>query len=116
MRLQYQLAYATEIKSIQLRDSIEGLSQKIVSSTLHYTIHYITHITFYFNFFKKSVADMQNARYSITLSSELLVETVHVETIGFQSQHSWHLGFWNYLRLLVTGEHLANISPTFVFM
>ena len=32
----YQLAYATEIKSIQLHDSIEGLSQKIVSSTLHY--------------------------------------------------------------------------------
>ena len=38
----YQLAYATEIKSylltysIQLHDSIEGLNQKIVSSTLQY--------------------------------------------------------------------------------
>ena len=32
----YQLAYATEMKSIQLHDSIEGLSQKVVSSTLHY--------------------------------------------------------------------------------
>ena len=32
----YQLAYATEMKSIQLHDSIEGLSQKIVSITLHY--------------------------------------------------------------------------------
>ena len=28
----YQLTYATEIKSIQLHDSIIGLSQKIVSS------------------------------------------------------------------------------------
>ena len=36
----YQLAYATEIKSIQLHDSIERLSQKIVSITLH-TIHYM---------------------------------------------------------------------------
>ena len=34
----YQLAYATEIKSIQLHDSIEGLSQKIVSITLHYKL------------------------------------------------------------------------------
>ena len=32
----YQLAYATEMKSIQLHDSIEGLSQKIVYITLHY--------------------------------------------------------------------------------
>ena len=32
----YQLAYATEMKSIQLHVSIEGLSQKIVSITLHY--------------------------------------------------------------------------------
>ena len=32
----YQLAYATKIKSIPLHDSIEGLSQKIVSITLHY--------------------------------------------------------------------------------
>ena len=32
----YQLAYATEIKSIQLHDSIVRLSQKIVSFTLHY--------------------------------------------------------------------------------
>ena len=32
----YQLAYATEMKSIQLHESIEGLSQKIVSITLHY--------------------------------------------------------------------------------
>ena len=32
----YQLAYATEMKSIQLHDSIEGLSQKIVFITLHY--------------------------------------------------------------------------------
>ena len=32
----YQLAYATEMKSIQLHDSIEGLSQKIVSIPLHY--------------------------------------------------------------------------------
>ena len=32
----YQLAYATGMKSIQLHDSIEGLSQKIVSITLHY--------------------------------------------------------------------------------
>ena len=31
----YQLAY-TEMKSIQLHDSIEGLSQKIVFITLHY--------------------------------------------------------------------------------
>ena len=42
----YQLAHATEIKSIQLHDSIVGLSQKIVSFTLltlHYiTLHYIT--------------------------------------------------------------------------
>ena len=42
----YQLAYATEMKSIQLHDSIEGLSQKIVAIhyiTLHYiTLHYIT--------------------------------------------------------------------------
>ena len=39
----YQLAYATEIKSIQLHDSIVRLSQKIVSFTLHYiTLHYIT--------------------------------------------------------------------------
>ena len=40
----YQLAYyATEMKSIQLHDSIKGLSQKIVSITLHYiTLHYIT--------------------------------------------------------------------------
>ena len=31
------------MKSIQLHDSIEGLSQKIVSITLHYiTLHYIT--------------------------------------------------------------------------
>ena len=36
----YQLAYATEMKSIQLHDSIEGLSQKIVSFTIQYnTIH-----------------------------------------------------------------------------
>ena len=33
----------TEMKSIHLHDSIEGLSQKIVSITLHYiTLHYIT--------------------------------------------------------------------------
>ena len=32
----YQPAYATEMKSIQLHDSIEGLSQKMVSITLHY--------------------------------------------------------------------------------
>ena len=32
----FQLAYATEKKSIQLHDSIEGLSQKIASYTLHY--------------------------------------------------------------------------------
>ena len=32
----YQLAYATEIKSIQLHDSIVRLSQKIVPFTLHY--------------------------------------------------------------------------------
>ena len=32
----YQLANATEIKSIQLHDSIVRLSQKIVSFTLHY--------------------------------------------------------------------------------
>ena len=32
----YQLAYATGIKSIQLHDSMEELSQKIVSITLHY--------------------------------------------------------------------------------
>ena len=40
----YQLAYATEMKSIQLHDSIEGLSQKIVSNDpIHYiTLHYIT--------------------------------------------------------------------------
>ena len=38
----YQLAYATEIKSIQLHDSIVRHSQKIVSFTLHYiTLHYI---------------------------------------------------------------------------
>ena len=38
----YQLAYAIEIKSIQLHDSIVRLSQKIVSFTLHYiTLHYI---------------------------------------------------------------------------
>ena len=30
----YQLAYATEMKSIQLHDSIEGLNQKLVSITL----------------------------------------------------------------------------------
>ena len=35
----YQLIYVTEMKSIQLHDSIEGLSQKIVSITLHYTLH-----------------------------------------------------------------------------
>ena len=35
-----QLAYATEMKSIQLHDSIVRLSQKIVSFTLHYiTLH-----------------------------------------------------------------------------
>ena len=35
--------YATEIKSIKLHDSIEGLSQKIIYITLHYiTLHYIT--------------------------------------------------------------------------
>ena len=40
----YQLAYATEMKSIQLHDSIEGLSQKIVSITLHYiTLHITLH-------------------------------------------------------------------------
>ena len=33
----YPLAYATEMKTIQLHDSIKGLSQKIVSITLHYT-------------------------------------------------------------------------------
>ena len=39
----YQLAYATEIKSIQLHDSIVRLSRKIVAFTLHYiTLHYIT--------------------------------------------------------------------------
>ena len=37
----YQLAYATEMKSIQLHDSIEGLSQKIVSITLHYIMHFV---------------------------------------------------------------------------
>ena len=35
----YQLAYATEMKSNQLHDSIEGLSQKIVSITLHYSVY-----------------------------------------------------------------------------
>ena len=35
----YQLAYATEIKSIQLHDSIIRLSQKIVSFTVHYIAH-----------------------------------------------------------------------------
>ena len=47
----YQLAYATEIKSIQLHDSIVRLSQKIVSFTLHYiTSHHITshHITLHY--------------------------------------------------------------------
>ena len=42
----YQLAYAT--KWIQVHDSIEGLSQKIVSITLHYiTLRYVTlrHVT-----------------------------------------------------------------------
>ena len=34
--VQPQLAYATEIKSIQLHDSIVRLSQTIVSFTLHY--------------------------------------------------------------------------------
>ena len=38
----YQLVYATEMKSIQLHDSIEGLNQKIVSITSHYITHYIT--------------------------------------------------------------------------
>ena len=33
----YQLTYATEIKSMQLYDSIVGLSQKIVSSTFTFT-------------------------------------------------------------------------------
>ena len=32
------LAYATEMKSIQLHDSIVRLSQRIVSFTLHYII------------------------------------------------------------------------------
>ena len=42
----YQLAYATEIKSIQLHDSIVRHSQKIVSFTLHYiTLHYIDNQT-----------------------------------------------------------------------
>ena len=41
----YQLAYATEMKSIQLHDSIEWFSQKIVSITLHYiTLHCITYL------------------------------------------------------------------------
>ena len=34
-----QLAYATEMKSIQLHDSIEGLIQKIVSFTFYITIN-----------------------------------------------------------------------------
>ena len=41
----HRLAYATEIKSIQLHDSIEGLSQK--GSILYITIitlHYITRV------------------------------------------------------------------------
>ena len=36
----YQLAYATEIKSVQLHDSIVSLSQKRVS----FTSHYITNV------------------------------------------------------------------------
>ena len=40
------IAYATEMKSIQLHDSIEWLSQKIVSITLHYiTLQYICMFT-----------------------------------------------------------------------
>ena len=39
----YQLAYATEIKSIQLHDSIVRLSQNTVS----FTLHYITCITWH---------------------------------------------------------------------
>ena len=51
----YQLAYTTEINSMQLHDSTEGFSQNIVSITLHYiklhyiTLHYITlHYIHYF--------------------------------------------------------------------
>ena len=42
------LAYATEMKSIQLHDSIVRLNQKMVSFTLHYmiTIHYIELYTY----------------------------------------------------------------------
>ena len=56
----YKLAYATQIKSIQLHDSIEGLSQKIVSSTLHCIIHYITYYrcTLYYRWW--NVPDGQN--------------------------------------------------------
>ena len=41
----YQLEYVTDMKSIQLHDSIEGLSQKIVSITLHYVCgrHQLVH-------------------------------------------------------------------------
>ena len=40
-----QLAYATEMKSIQLHDSVEELSQKIVSITLHYiTLHLAAYV------------------------------------------------------------------------
>jgi len=40
----YQLAYATEMKSIQLHDSIKGLSQKIVSITLHYIAYILKRV------------------------------------------------------------------------
>ena len=71
----YQLAYATEIKSIQLHDFIVRLSQKIVSFTLHYITLHTTQNCVLMNILLKLLPELFNLLLRSLISWNVLILT-----------------------------------------
>ena len=95
----YQLAYATEIKSLQLHDSIEGHSQKIISFTLHYIFHkmFIFGLVFnsvpsHFHFPLRIDIDCMTLMYIVLNGFSTQVCNIHV-TIMFPDQSCLRVGW-----------------------
>ena len=71
-----------EMKSIQLHDSIDGLSQKIVSITLHYITHYIMGVFMSKpNPFEEASRDLVTLNNQVCASADAAISVHNVEII-----------------------------------
>ena len=76
----YQMAYTTEIKSIQLHDSIVGLSQKIVSSSFAFTFTIRSHC--FFNPRSKPLATLAESIQSIYVAGSPIKLQSSIKSLG----------------------------------